>query len=64
MKITFTPATHKMGSIASISLAPALTCAAGVPCRRKCYASRFIACRPRSLPFQERERRAPGRARR
>lgn len=45
-KISISAANRKMGEIPSVSLPPVVTCAAGVPCAKKCYACKLCRIYP------------------
>ena len=45
MKISISAGNRKMGAIPSVSLVPIVTCPAGVPCAKKCYACRLCRIR-------------------
>lgn len=46
VRVSISAGNVKMGAIPSVSLPPVVTCPAGVPCSRKCYACRMCARRP------------------
>ena len=45
MKISISAGNRKIGAIPSVSLVPIVTCPAGVPCAKKCYACRLCRIR-------------------
>lgn len=44
--ISVSPGNTKMGAIPSVSLPPVITCPAGCPCAKKCYAAKLCRLRP------------------
>lgn len=46
MKISISPGNTKMGAIPSVSLPPVITCPAGCPCSKKCYAAKLARIYP------------------
>jgi hypothetical protein len=46
MKVSISPGNTKMGAIPSVSLPPVITCPAGCPCAKKCYAAKLCRLRP------------------
>lgn len=44
--ISVSPGNTKMGAIPSVSLPPVVTCPAGCPCAKKCYAAKLCRLRP------------------
>ena len=46
MKVSFSKGNSKMGLIPSVSLPPIITCPKGVPCAKKCYASKLCRIYP------------------
>lgn len=45
-KISISKGNTKMGAIPSVSLPPIITCPAGCPCAKKCYAAKLCRLRP------------------
>ena len=45
-KISISPGNRKMGAIPSVSLPPIVTCPAGCPCSKKCYAAKMCRIYP------------------
>jgi hypothetical protein len=45
-KISISPGNSKMGAIPSVSLPPVVTCPAGAPCVKKCYANKLCRIYP------------------
>lgn len=46
MKVSISKGNTKMGAIPSVSLPPIVTCPAGCPCAKKCYAAKLCRLRP------------------
>lgn len=45
-KLSISKGNSKMGAIPSVSLPPIITCPAGAPCAKKCYAAKICRLRP------------------
>lgn len=45
-KVSISRGNNKMGAIPSVSLPPIITCPAGAPCAKKCYAAKLCRLRP------------------
>lgn len=45
-KLSISPGNRKMGAIPSVSLPPIITCPAGCPCVKKCYAAKLCRIYP------------------
>lgn len=45
-KVSISRGNTKMGAIPSVSLPPVITCPAGAPCAKKCYAAKLCRLRP------------------
>lgn len=45
-KLSISPGNKKMGAIPSVSLPPVITCPAGCPCSKKCYAAKLCRIYP------------------
>ena len=46
MKVSISTGNRKMGAIPSVSLPPIVTCPAGCPCAKKCYAAKMARIYP------------------
>lgn len=46
IKVSISPGNSKMGAIPSVSLPPVITCPAGCPCAKKCYAAKLCRIYP------------------
>lgn len=58
VKLSISKGNQKMGAIPSVSLPPIVTCPAGCPCAKKCYAAKLCKLRPSVRAAYERNLKA------